>query len=105
MPNVTRTALPESAVVIRRATPDDREALARLAALDSARPLHGTVLVAESDRVIRAAYAVETRRAIADPFAPTAALVDLLEIRAARLRETPGRRRAAWRMSLSAARS
>src|SRR4051794_39270551 len=48
----------EATVVIRVATAADRDDLRRLAALDSARPLDGTVLVAESDGQIRAAYGV-----------------------------------------------
>src|SRR4051794_5093315 len=60
----------EATVVVRVATAADAEDLRRLAALDSARPLAGTVLVAESDGHVRAAYAVEEARAIADPFVP-----------------------------------
>jgi hypothetical protein len=81
----------EATVVIRVATPADRDELAGLAALDSARALPGTVLVAQSDGRIRAAYSVEEGRAIADPFRPTAGLVALLEARSASLQ---GRRRA-----------
>jgi hypothetical protein len=81
----------ESTLVIRVATPADREELAVLASLDSASPLRGTVLVAQSDGRIRAAYSVEDDRAVADPFLPTADLVELLEARSALL---GGRRRA-----------
>ena len=63
-----------------------------LAALDSARALLGDVLVAESGGVVRAAYSVDERRAIADPFVPTAGLVTLLETRAAPLREARPKR-------------
>jgi hypothetical protein len=81
-------------IVIRRAEADDVDHLRYLAALDSARALLGDVLVAEADGVIRAAYSVDERRAIADPFVPTAELVELLEIRAAPLREArPNRSR------------
>jgi hypothetical protein len=75
----------DATVVIRVATPADRDELRRLAALDSARALTGTVLVAQSDGEIRAAYSVEERRAIADPFVPTAGLVELVKARAALL--------------------
>jgi hypothetical protein len=81
----------ESTVVIRVATPADRDELALLATLDSARTLTGTVLVAQTDGHIRAAYSVEEDRAIADPFAPTASLVQLLKARSALLE---GRHRA-----------
>src|ERR671928_1562954 len=76
----------EATVVIRVATPADRDELAGLALLDSARALRGTVLVAQSDGVIRAAFSVEEARAIADPFRPTAGLVELLKARVASLR-------------------
>jgi hypothetical protein len=79
-------------VVIRRAEAGDLDDLRHLAALDSARALLGDVLVAESDGVIRAAYSVNERRAIADPFVPTAHLVTLLEMRATPLREARPKR-------------
>src|SRR3954449_5406220 len=81
----------EATVVIRVATPADHDELSHLAALDSASVVRGTVLVAQSDGRIRAAYSVEEDRAIADPFLPTADLVELLEARRALL---GGRRRA-----------
>jgi hypothetical protein len=86
MSNVSHIAVGESSVVIRPAVPADADALRRLAALDSARALAGTVLVAESDGQVRAAYSVDQRRAIADPFVPSAGLVALLETRARLLR-------------------
>jgi hypothetical protein len=92
MSNVTPIHPTESTVVIRQAVTADLDDLRRLAALDSARALLGTVLVAESDGRIRAAYSVDERRAIADPFAPTAALVSLLETRAGLLRAGPAPR-------------
>jgi hypothetical protein len=79
-------------VVIRPAVADDMDALRRLAALDSARALIGEVLVAESDGIVRAAWSVDEHRAIADPFAPTAGLVTLLQTRAAPLREARPKR-------------
>ena len=81
MSNVTNIPAGESTVVIRRSIPADVDDLRRLAALDSARALLGTVLVAQSDGEIRAAYSVEEQRAIADPFLPTAGLVELLRAR------------------------
>ena len=95
----------DATVVIRVATPADRDELRRLAALDSARALSGTVLVAESDGEIRAAYSVEERRAVADPFAPTAGLVELVKARAALLGvRRPARARARRRLRPAAAR-
>jgi hypothetical protein len=94
MLNVDHTPARESSVVIRAATTVDLDELRRLAALDSARALLGTVLVAESDGRIRAALSVDEGRAVADPFEPTAPLVELLRTRAALLRsESAGRAR------------
>jgi hypothetical protein len=79
-------------IVIRRAYPDDAACLERLARLDSRRPLDGPVLLAERDGRILAALATATGRHIADPFAPTADLVALLEVRAADTARAHGRR-------------
>jgi hypothetical protein len=106
MPNAPLIPLDEATVVIRVATSADRDDLGRLAALDSARPLGGTVLVAQSDAEIRAAYAVEDGRAIGDPFRPTAGLVELLKARAALLHAgRPTAVRAGRRPRLAEARS
>jgi hypothetical protein len=91
MSPVSSHRIGEDDVVIRRATPADVDALHRLAALDSARPLAGAVLVAESEGAVAAAYSLDEQRAIADPFRPSADLVALLEARAARLREAEPR--------------
>lgn len=75
-----------SALSIRRSTLGDREALATLAQLDGARsPEGGDYLLAEEDGVLRAARPLVGGRAIADPFHPTADLVAMLELRAARM--------------------
>src|SRR5690349_12754628 len=79
------------AVVIRPAYPDDAAALARLASLDSSRPLRGAVVVAERNGMLHAARSVQTGRTIADPFAPTADLVALLSIHAAEAARTGAR--------------
>jgi hypothetical protein len=84
----------EATVVIRVATPADHDELSHLAALDSAPVVRGTVLVAQSDGRIRAAYSIEEDRAIADPFVPTAGLVELFHARTALL---DGGRRASIR--------
>jgi hypothetical protein len=67
---------------IRPATPDDAEALRRLAALDSKAPLEGTVLVGEIAGRAAAAVSLSDERAIADPFVPTAHLLATLRLRA-----------------------
>src|SRR4051812_26814245 len=79
------TLSPSPGVTIRPAFPDDARAVARLAALDSQRALVGQVLLAEIDGEPWAAIALESARVVADPFRPTAALVDLLRGRAAQL--------------------
>jgi hypothetical protein len=76
---------PAEAIAIRRATPDDDVALLRLATLDSARPLHGDVLIADVEDEPHAAIEIATGATIGDPFEPTAHLVDLLGVRAERL--------------------
>ena len=83
-----------SPIAIRRATAADAPALERLAALDSARAPQGDVLLAEVGGEPRAAVAIATGAAVADPFRPTADIVALLRLRAATLRgAAPTRRR------------
>ena len=68
-----------SSLVLRPATSADTLELARLAALDSARPLDGEVLLAYAGGELRATLSVDSGRHVADPFWPTADLVELLE--------------------------
>ncbi|MGH2987708.1 MAG: hypothetical protein ACRDLO_13620 [Solirubrobacterales bacterium] len=75
-----------SPVVIREATEADRPALTRVAERDSSAALAGEVLVAESGGEIRAAIEVDGALAVADPFQPTAELLDLLRARASQIR-------------------
>jgi hypothetical protein len=83
-------------VTVRRSTSGDESALARLAALDSASPPRGPALIAEADTRMLAALPLGAGRPIADPFEPTAELVQLLELRrsqiAAARREPAGAR-------------
>jgi hypothetical protein len=72
-------------MIIRHATRDDESGLRRLAALDSKRPPRGEALVAEAEGRIQAAVSLTDGRSVADPFRPTAELVDLLQMRAAQL--------------------
>jgi hypothetical protein len=69
-------------LVLRRASAEDEDALARLARLDSAPRPRGDMLVAEVDDVIVAAIPFAGGAAIADPFRPTADVVALLQARA-----------------------
>ncbi|MCA1697426.1 MAG: hypothetical protein LC790_00370 [Actinobacteria bacterium] len=87
-------------IAIRRATETDRAALERLAALDSAPTPSGEVLIAEVGGEPQAAIQIAGDAAIADPFRPTAHLIELLDLRAARLREataSPRPLRLRWR--------
>jgi len=88
----TNITTSDATVVIRMAVAADADALRRLAALDSAHPLTGQILVGEADGALRAAYSLGESRAIADPFLPTAGLVELLRTRAQMLRGAPVRR-------------
>jgi hypothetical protein len=72
-------------ITVRRSVAADRSELERLAALDSARPPTGPALVAEADSRMIAALPLGSGRPVADPFAPTAAVVALLELRAAQM--------------------
>ena len=69
-------------IVIRRAGTADAAALERLAALDSAHLPSGDLLVAEVDGEPRAALRIADGAFVADPFWPTAELVELLRVRA-----------------------
>jgi hypothetical protein len=68
--------------VIRPATPDDHEALRRLAQLDSAPRISGHILAGEIDGEIQAAMSLDEDRVIANPFLPTAYLRAALRLRA-----------------------
>lgn len=87
-------------LVLRPATAADTADLYRLAALDSAEPLEGEILLAYAGGDVRAALAVESGRVVADPFYQSAELVELLRSAAG---ERP-RRRLAWRRGARLAR-
>jgi hypothetical protein len=75
-------------VAIRLAEPQDATTVAELAEIDSAPHFAergGPVLLAESDGRAVAALDVERGTAVADPFEPSAPLVDLLRLRARQL--------------------
>jgi hypothetical protein len=82
MSMTTTAVLSPSSVVMRAARGSDGVALARLAALDSKRAPRGEVIVAEVDGAIQAALQLDDGATFADPFKPTAGLVELLELRA-----------------------
>ena len=89
---------------IRAASDADTPALLRLARLDSSRPPAGTIIVAEDDGEIVAALAVEDGTSIADPFRPTATIVEMLRARAQQLNTPrPRSRRSRRRVRASTA--
>ena len=65
-------------ITIRQATSADEFALRRLAHLDDRPALHGDVLLAEQAGELRAALSLDDGRTVANPFAPTAGLVETL---------------------------
>jgi hypothetical protein len=71
----------DKTLTIRRADASDAGALFRLAALDSASPPTGDHLVAEVAGELWAAVEIDSGAVIADPFRPSAELVDLLRLR------------------------
>jgi hypothetical protein len=71
-------------LTIRRATAADTSAVRRLAALDSAFPPTGDVLLAELGDELWAALSIDTGAAVADPFRPSSDVVELLRFRANR---------------------
>jgi hypothetical protein len=73
---------PSTTYLIRGARVNDAEALERLAALDSQRPLRGRILVGEIDGRLAAALSLDEGRLIADPFVATDSLAAHLRIRA-----------------------
>jgi hypothetical protein len=83
----------EGNLVVRRARPSDDHALAELAALDSARPLTGARIVGEVDGSIVAAVSLHDGRVVADPFAPTADVVEILRLHTAAARSDRARAR------------
>ena len=83
---MTFTDLPSAILAIRPATADDGADVARLAALDSAAVPTGALLLGVVDGRAVAALSVDSGAVVADPFSPTADLVNLLRQRAERLR-------------------
>src|SRR4051794_18395768 len=72
-------------VVIRHARPDEADALATLAQLDSSRAPRGDVLVADVQGELWAAVSVDDGHAVANPFRPSGELTFRLSERAREL--------------------
>lgn len=70
-----------SHITIRTATRSDEHSLRRLAELDSQPQLVGDALIAEVCGRAVAAMESATGRSVADPFEPTAEIVELLQVR------------------------
>ena len=81
----TATLEPES-ITIRPPGPGDASAVELLAELDDSRVPAGPLLLAEVEGTIEAALAIENSESIANPFAASAGIVSLLELRAEQLR-------------------
>jgi hypothetical protein len=88
-----RAIATDRSVTLRFASPADQSQLARLAELDSATPPAQPVLLAEVNGQLRAALALTDRTLVADPFHPTADLIDLLRARARQLDAAPSIKR------------
>lgn len=74
--NITHTT--QNAFVIRPAGASDAPALRRLARLDDRRVPHGDLVLAQVGGEIRAAVSIRDGAVIADPWTPTAGIVDAL---------------------------
>jgi hypothetical protein len=72
------------AITITHSTPADSQDVWRLAALDDRSAPAGPALLAYVDGELRAAVGLADGRAIADPFHPTAELVEILRFQASR---------------------
>ena len=82
----------DKTLTIRPADPTDLAGLNRLAALDSASPPTGEVLVAEVGGELWAAYSLDDGHAVADPLRPSADAVLMLGARGRQLRREERRR-------------
>ena len=71
-----------ASITIRQSTVFDRDAIERVAALDSGRSPVGRSLVALEGGEVRAVLPMDGSRPLADPFHHTAELVDLLRVAA-----------------------
>jgi hypothetical protein len=77
---------------LRVASPDDAQAVRRLAALDDAPTLEGGVLIALHDGDPVAALSLDDGRVVADPFVLSDDAVEMLRLRAKHLRARRSRR-------------
>jgi hypothetical protein len=76
----------DDGLTVRAATQRDTDAVRLLAALEGVQMPTGPVLVAQVGDDVRAALPLDGGSALADPFQPSAHIVELLEFRARQLR-------------------
>jgi hypothetical protein len=88
----TELATPERAITLRCCSAEDHGPLARLAALDSSKPPHQPVVVAEVGGELRAALSLNDGSLVADPFHLTKGAADLLRAYARQLDVQPDTR-------------
>ena len=69
-------------IFITHSVPSDEAAIRRLALLDDRRPPHGPALLAYVGSELRAAVGILDGQAVADPFHPTAGIVEMLRVEA-----------------------
>jgi hypothetical protein len=86
------THIPETGITIRRLVADDMGAVTRLAQRDTASVPSDPVLGAEVDGRLLAAISTATGEVVADPFRPTAEIVDMLRLRVGQIDGRPGGR-------------
>ena len=79
-------------MTLRRYSGDDHDPLAHLAALDSSKPPHQPVVVAEVGGELRAALSLNDGSLVADPFHLTGGVADLLRAYARQLDVQPDSR-------------
>ena len=95
-------SLSREMLTVRRFQQGDIDALRRLAELDSQELPHGAVLVAEVGDELVAALPLDGGKVLADPFRPTASIVELLRLRASQLEGETRSPLRSWLGALSA---
>jgi hypothetical protein len=85
----TELTTPEQAVTLRRYSAEDHGPLARLVALDSSKPPHQPMVVAEVGGELRAALSLNDGSLVADPFHLTEGAAGLLRAYARQLDVQP----------------
>lgn len=78
----------EATVVLRPSRREDAPAIRRVAERDCAPPPGGAALIGEVEGEVRACLELASGRVAADSFHPTAELVEMLRVRARRVRAT-----------------